>query len=136
MPRLVTVEVVQVGRSTSQASARSHTLLIDRPVEKGGDDRGPLGGELLLVSLGGCFMSTLLAAVKTREADVEDVRVSVAGTIGGVPERFESMALRVSAKYSDEDLMRKLVAVAERGCLVTNTLKDAVRISIELEPSR
>jgi putative redox protein len=80
-------------------------------------------------------MSTLLAAVRTREADVSDVRVSVTGTIGGVPERFESMALRVSAKYSDRDLMRKLVTMAERGCLVTNTLKDAVLLSVEVEPS-
>ena len=87
------------------------------------------------MSLGGCFLSTLLAAVRTREADVSDVRVSVTGTVGGVPERFESMALRVSGKYSDEDLMRKLIALSERGCLVTNTLKDAVAISVTLEKS-
>lgn len=136
MGRIVTVEVEQVGPSTSRATARSHSLLVDRPVEKGGEDRGPLGGELLLASLGGCFMSTLLAAVRTREADVSDVRVSVAGTIGGVPERFESMVLRVSAKYTDDNLMRKLVAMAERGCLVTNTLKDAVVVAVEVEPSR
>jgi putative redox protein len=136
MGRIVSVEVEQVGPSTSRATARSHALLVDRPVEKGGEDRGPLGGELLLASLGGCFMSTLLAAVRTREANVSDVRVSVAGTIGGVPERFESMTLRVSAKYTDDNLMRKLVAMAERGCLVTNTLKDAVLVSVEVEPSR
>jgi putative redox protein len=132
MPKTVTVNVVQIGPSTSQATARSHSVLVDRPVDRGGEDRGPLGGELLLASLGGCFMSTLLAAIRTREADVSDVRVSVTGTIGGVPERFEAMALRVSAKYADHDLMRKLVSVAERGCLVTNTLKDAVLISIEI----
>jgi putative redox protein len=136
MPGTVTVEIVQVGQSTSRASARTHSLLVDRPVEKGGENRGPLGGELLLISLGGCFMSTLLAAVRTRNSDVSDVRVSVAGTIGGVPERFESMALQVSAKYRDAELMRKLVAMAERGCLVTNTLKDAVLISVEIEPSK
>lgn len=135
MPRTVSVQVEQIGPSTGSATARSHTVLVDRPVEKGGNDRGPLGGEYLLMSLGGCFLSTLLAAVRAREADVSNVRVSVAGTIGGVPERFESMALGVSAKYSDEDLMRKLIAMAERGCLVTNTLKDAVVISINLEKS-
>jgi putative redox protein len=135
MPRTVSVEIEQVGPSTGQARARSHTVLVDRPVDKGGSDRGPLGGEYLLMSLGGCFLSTLLAAVRTREADVSNVRVSVMGTIGGVPERFESMALRVSAKYSDDDLMRKLVAMAERGCLVTNTLKDAVVLSVNLEAS-
>ena len=31
------------------------------------------------------------------------------------------------------DLMRKLIVVAERGCLVTTTLKDAVAITTELE---
>ena len=136
MPKTVTVNVVQIGPSTSQATARSHSVLVDRPVDRGGEDRGPLGGELLLASLGGCFMSTLLAAIRTREADVSDVRVSVTGTIGGVPERFEAMALRVSAKYADLDLMRKLVSVAERGCLVTNTLKDAVVISIEIDKAQ
>ena len=135
MPRTISVEVEQVGPSTGSATARSHTVFVDRPMEKGGNDRGPLGGEYLLMSLGGCFLSTLLAAVRTREADVSDVRVSVMGTIGGVPERFESMALRVSGKYSDEDLMRKLIALSERGCLVTNTLKDAVAISVTLEKS-
>ena len=133
MPRTVSVEIEQVGPSTGSARARTHTVFVDRPVEKGGSDRGPLGGEYLLVSLGGCFLSTLLAAVRTREADVSNVRVSAVGTVGGVPERFESIALHVSANYSDRDLMQKLVAMAERGCLVTNTLKDAVQLSVTLD---
>jgi putative redox protein len=135
MPRTVSVEIEQVGLSTGSATARTHTVFVDRPVDKGGSDRGPLGGEYLLISLGGCFLSTLLAAVRTREADVSNVRVSVVGTIGGVPERFESMEVRVSAQYGDADLMRKLVAMSERGCLVTNTLKDAVALSVSLEKS-
>jgi putative redox protein len=135
MPRTVSVGIEQVGPSTGSASARTHTVLVDRPVDKGGSDRGPLGGEYLLISLGGCFLSTLLAAVRTREADVSNVRVSVVGTIGGVPERFESMSVRVSAKYGDADMMRKLVALSERGCLVTNTLKDAVALEVTLEKS-
>jgi putative redox protein len=135
MPRTVSVDIEQVGPSTGSAAARSHTVFVDRPIDKGGSDRGPLGGEYLLISLGGCFLSTLLAAVRTREADVSNVRVSVVGTIGGVPERFESMDVRVSAKYGDADLMRKLVAMSERGCLVTNTLKDAVALEVTLEKS-
>jgi putative redox protein len=131
----VSVEIEQVGPSTGQATARTHTVFVDRPTDKGGHDRGPLGGEYLLVSLGGCFLSTLLAAVKTRGADVSNVRVSVAGTIGGVPERFESMAVRVNAAYKDKDEMRKLLTIAERGCLVTNTLRDAVALSLYLESS-
>ncbi len=63
------------------------------------------------------------------------MRVSVAGTVGGVPERFETMTVRVRADYADENTMRKLLAIAERGCLVTNTLKDAVALSVRLEPA-
>ena len=133
---MLSVDVVQVGPSTSQATARTHAVLIDRPPEKGGEDRGPLGGELLLVSLGGCFVSTLLAAIRTRDAAISEVRVAVTSTVGGVPERFESIAMRVSAKYDDAALMRKLVLMAERGCLVTNTLRDAVLIAVEVESSR
>jgi putative redox protein len=133
MPRTITIDVEQVGPSTSRVTARSHTLHVDRPVEKGGEDRGPLGGELLLASLGGCFMSTLLAAVRTREAEVSELRVHVTGTVGGVPERFEAIHMSITGRYPSEDDMRKLVAIAERGCLVTNTLKDAVRLSVELE---
>jgi len=132
----MSIEVVQVGPSTSQATARTHTVLVDRPPEKDGEDRGPQGGELLLVSLGGCFVSTLLAAIRTREADISGVRVTVTGIIGGVPERFESMTLRVSAKYADAGLMRKLVSISERGCLVTNTLRDAVLMAVEVEEAR
>ena len=136
MSRTIEVHVAQTGTSTSRGTARHHEVVIDRPLDKGGHDRGPLGGELLLLSLGGCFMSTLLAAVGSRSAEVDNVRITVTATVGGVPERIEAMALRVNATYTDTDLMRKLLAIAERGCLVTNTLKDAMVLSLILEPSQ
>ena len=133
MARTLEVQVEQAGRATSKGTTRHHTIFIDRPVDKGGEDRGPLGGELLLLSLGGCFLSNLLAAIGTRSADVSNVRVAVTATIGGVPERVEAMTLHVTATYADSELMRKLVTIAERGCLVTNTLKNAMVITIVLE---
>jgi len=133
MPRTLEARVDQIGPTTGQGTARTHSVVIDRPVEKGGNDRGPLGGELLLLSLGGCFLSNLLAAVGSRSAEVSNIRITVTGTVGGVPERFEAMEMRVAAKYSDSEMMRKLVAVAERGCLVTNTLRTALSLTIALE---
>jgi putative redox protein len=133
VPRALEVQVEQIGPTTGKGTARAHSVTIDRPVEKGGHDQGPLGGELMLMSLGGCFLSNLLAAVAARSSDVSDIRIAVTGTIGGIPERFEAMEMRVTAKYSDTDLMRKLVAIAERGCIVTNTLKTALVITVALE---
>jgi putative redox protein len=131
---ILQVQVDQVGPSTSQGTARSHSVLIDRPVPKGGEDRGPLGGELLLLSLGGCFLSNLLAAVRARSAAVSDVRITVSATVGGTPERVEAFTLSIAAAYDDEDLMRKLIGIAERACIVTNTLKEAAPIEIQLRP--
>lgn len=132
MANKVNVKVDQIGRTTSEATIRQHKVLIDRPEAKGGEDRGAMGGELLLASLGGCFMSTLLAAIKAREADVSDVHLDISGNLEGSPARFSAIEMTVTAAYGDEEVMRKLITIAERSCIVSNTLKDAVDLSVNL----
>jgi putative redox protein len=70
--------IEHVSHTTSRATVRSHTVLVDRPVAKGGRDLGPGGGEYLLVALGGCCTSHLLAASHARDAAISDVRGHVA----------------------------------------------------------
>ncbi len=133
MANTIEVQVKQVGPATSEAAIRTHHVLVDRPEAKGGDDRGPMGGELLLAALGGCFMSNLLAAIRAREAPVANVRTLVAGTLAESPGRFEAVDMLVSADCEDRELLRKLVTIAERSCIVANTLRDAVRLSARVE---
>ena len=133
MSRKISGAVHQVGPSAGRGSVRTHTVLIDRPTDKGGADRGPMGGELLLLALGGCFMSNLLAAIRARESAVSDVRVAVDATVDGNPERMTAYTLRVAARYEDPAEMQKLVTIAERGCIVANTLKAAAPIEVVVE---
>lgn len=133
MAQTLTVLVEQTGPATSAATARSHRVVVDRPVAKGGEDRGPLGGEYLLVSLGGCFLSNLLAAIKARDAAVSKVTIQVSGTIDGAPDRFAGFTMAVSAAHGDAALVRKLIAIASRACAVTNTLRLAAPVTIEFE---
>ena len=133
MSQTLTVKVEQVGPATATAQARTHTVVVDRPVAKGGEDRGPLGGEYVLVGLGGCFLSNLLAAIRAREAAVSQVRVDVHGTIEPAPDHFGGFTMSVSATHSDAALVRKLIAIAARACVVTNTLRQAAPVSIEFE---
>jgi putative redox protein len=132
MANKVTVQMNQVSPTTSEGTIRQHKVLIDRPEAKGGEDRGAMGGELLLASLGGCFMSTLLAAIKAREANVSDVHIDISGTLEESPERFSAIEMTVMATYEDEELVRKLVTIAERSCIVSNTLKEAVDLSVNV----
>ena len=136
MSSTLQVALAQVGPSTSKATARSHTVLIDRPESKGGTDRGPLGGEMLLVGFGGCFMSNLLAAIRARNVAVSNVRMTIEGTMDGAPERFTRFTVRVSADHDDPALVHKLIGIAERACAVTNTLRQCATIEILFEGER
>ncbi len=126
----IRVQIRQVGPSTSEATMRQHTALVDRPEAKGGNDRGPMGGDYFLAAVGGCFMSTLLAAIRARGADVSNVRTEVTGTLAENPTRFSAVSLEVTGDYSDGDVFKHLVDVAERGCIMVNTLKGTVDFGV------
>jgi putative redox protein len=123
------IELRQVSETTSEASMRDHHVLIDRPQEKGGADRGPMGGELFLASIGGCFMSNLLAAIRAREAEVSDVRTQVTGTIIEAPARFSAIDVHVTANGPIEQIER-LVGVADKGCILMNTLRGKIPVHL------
>ena len=126
------IRVRQVGPSTSEATIREHKVLVDRPEAKGGADEGPMGGEYFLVAVGGCFMSTMLAAIRAREAAVSDVETLVTGTLADSPSRFTSVSLEVTADCADSELLERLMRIAENGCVMVNTLKRVVdfRVSV------
>lgn len=132
MATMVQARVTQRSEATSEANMRAHTLLCDRPKEKGGSDAGPMGGELFLAGLGGCFMSNLLAAVKTRSSDISALEVNLRATLEGTPLRFTEITLSVSGRCHDKEELKKLVVIAERGCIVANTIKEAVTLNLEV----
>src|ERR1700741_1017106 len=101
MPSTFTATIEHVNQTTSKATVRTHTVLVDRGGAKGGFDLGPAGGEYMLVSLGGCFTSHLMAALRAREGAVGDVRLAITGTLDGTPERFTAFTMDVSADCQD-----------------------------------
>ena len=125
--------IEHVNHTTSRATVRTHTVLVDRGVAKGGFDLGPAGGEYQLVALGGCFTSQLLGAIRAREAAMTNVKVAVTATLDGSPERFTAFTVDVTANCADPDLARKMITIAERACQVMNTLRQAVPIAISYQ---
>ena len=129
----VTATISQIDRSSAaRTHIRSHELVTDRPEEKGGGNQGPMGGELLVASLGGCFMSNLIAAFQGRDLDPGGLSMTVRGTLDGTPPRFQKMTVQVNAADIDRDQMEKMVLIAERGCIVANTLKQVLDVEIEI----
>ena len=132
MPNEIAVSLVQIGASTTEARIRQHKVLVDRPEAKGGADHGPMGGELFLAAVGGCLTSNLLAAIRARGAPVTRVHVDVTGTLTEAPSRFQAVDVRVTADCADADLLQKLVEIADRGCIMTNTLRAGTNLTVRL----
>lgn len=127
------VTVDQLDHTASQGHARDHSLIMDRPEAKGGQNKGPMGGEALLLGLGGCFMSNLLAAAKAREIKISDVKTEIAAEITDAPVRYTDIHMKVTAQCEPSGELKKLVTIAERGCIAANTLGNAVNLTIECE---
>lgn len=125
----IKTQLRQISTSTSETTLRTHRVLIDRPRDKGGVDLGPMGGELFLASIGGCFMSNLLAAINAREAEISGVHAEVIGTVVDSPARFSAVELHIGAKGRSEELER-LVKIADRACIMMNTLRGKLNVRI------
>jgi putative redox protein len=132
MPGEIKVELRQVSDSTTEALIGKHQVLIDRPVAKGGADQGPMGGELFLAALGGCFMSNLLAAIRARDLKISGVSTQVIGTIADSPARFERLQLFVTADGEDREQLPHFVEIADRGCIMMNTFRGKLEVILRI----
>jgi putative redox protein len=131
MANQIVVEISQVSAATSEAAIRQHRVLIDRPEAKGGSDRGPMGGELFLASIGGCFMSNLLAAMKARKLELPGLQTRVTGTLAeNAPMRFTTVELLVAADSPDQEAFEHLVEIADKGCIMMNTLRGKLDVLV------
>jgi putative redox protein len=126
----VTVQLKQAGPKTSEATIREHRVLVDRPESKGGNNLGPMGGELFLASIGGCFLSNMYAAIQARDAAVSNVRAEVVGRLEGDPPHYEEITLTAGGDYDDPELFQKLVTISERGCIMVHTLKSILKVNV------
>jgi putative redox protein len=129
----ITITIRQVSDTTSEAEIRQHRVLIDRPEAKGGSDMGPMGGELFLSAVGGCFMSNLLAAMKARRVEMPGLHTRATGTLAdNAPARFTAVELCVTADNPDRETLEHLVEIADKGCIMMNTLRDKLDVRVRL----
>ena len=75
-------------------------------------------------------MSTLLAAIRLREKEISDARGEVVGSLADSPTRFAGLELPVGAEYRDQELFERLVGIADRGCIMMNTLRRSLDVKV------
>jgi putative redox protein len=125
----VTVKLVE--GTMGVATAGPHAIVVDRSLSNGGTYLGMVGGELLFTAVGTCLMTTLVGAARARDIELTRVEFEVSGVHEDAPSRYTSIDIQavVEAEAPSEEV-DKLLAIAERGCTVSNTISRGAPIQI------
>lgn len=108
-------------------------IIADRPKEKGGNGLGLMGGQYLLIGIGGCFCSNIFGAAETRNIKIKGLQVKVSASFSeDKPTKFETITLNVSYKsVSDEKTAKKIFKIAEKACVAINSVKSGIKVTLE-----
>jgi putative redox protein len=117
---------------THTVQVRDHQIMVDEPLESGGDDAGPDPQELLAVSLASCTAITMEMYAARKGWDIGNVEVDVQYTPAerGCPTRFD-LVLRLPEDLPEEQVERLQVIAAK--CPVHRTLDGEVMFQERVE---
>ena len=120
------------GQYPHRVQIRDHELVVDEPIDQGGQDEGPTPQELLAASLAACTAITLemYANRKGWEMDPVEVEVEYEQPERGAPTRFR-LVIRLPAACSEEQVKRLRTIAAK--CPVHRTLEGAVTFEEHVE---
>jgi len=132
----VTARIGRTGFRTD-ASARTHSLIVDEPVEAGGTDLGPTPYENLLSALGACTAMTLRLYADRKKWPLESVTVQMRSGQSHVKDCEEcetkkvgighiERRLELEGALTDEQRSR-LLEIADR-CPVKQTLERGIQV--------
>src|SRR3954447_17911420 len=90
------------GTRAAVGVSGSHSVIADRPQGNfGGMGLGFNGGELLALSIGGCFCNDMQAIADQMGVQIADLRVSVTIDFDGDPVRATAARMDVECKLTD-----------------------------------
>lgn len=126
------IHLKQCSKSAMELTNDKLKVITDRPIEKGGEGKGILGGKYLLTGIGGCYSSNLFAAAQSRNIKIKGLALDITATVSeDIPKRFSKVDIAVSYQScSDEQVFDKLMTIAEKACIVVNTMKNCLIFNI------
>lgn len=116
--------------------AREHSVIIDQKKEDGGENLGFKPTELLLLALGGCLGSRIVAEAMFKGLKIEDLKLDIG--ISRAARASESNAkwlitvkVHIKGDISKEE-KEEIVEKAEKYCKISHILKDTCEIQVEV----
>ena len=117
------------GTGASLGRAGRHTVIADRPQGKaGGTGLGFNGGELLALSIGGCFCNDVHYTAHEMGLMVSRLRVAVTIDFDGDPLLASNAVVHVECELADGQSDEMLKRARER-CTVANSLRAGMNVT-------
>src|SRR5690348_9779760 len=119
------------GTRAAVGRADTHCVIADRPEGKfGGMGLGFNGGELLALSIGGCFCNDMQAIADEMGLAIADLRVRVDVDFAGEPSRASGARMSVSCTLTDGSDPSDLIANAKAATTIGNSLTAGFPVEI------
>jgi organic hydroperoxide reductase OsmC/OhrA len=119
------------GTRASVGRSGAHSVIADRPQGRaGGMGLGFNGGELLALSLGGCFCNDMQAIADDMGLTIADLQVSVDVDFDGDPVRATDARLTVRCTLADGSDPAELIERARADTTIGNSVSDGIPFSI------
>lgn len=119
------------GTRAAVGVSGSHSVIADRPPGKsGGMGLGFDGGELLALSIGGCFCNDLQALADQEGLEIADLKVTVTIDFGGQPSRATSARMNVDCALANGSDPSDLIERAKAITTIGNSLRAGVPVEI------
>ena len=119
------------GTRAAVGRAGTHSVIADRPLGKfGGMGLGFNGGELLALSIGGCFCNDMQAIAGEMGLAIADLRVSVDVDFAGEPSRASAARMTVECTLADGSDPCELIQRAKSVTTIGNSFRAAFPVEI------
>ena len=120
------------GTQAAMGWAGGHTLVIDRPEGRaGGMGLGFNGGQMIALSIGGCFCNDLRYIAERRGVEIASIAVDVAIELDGSPLLVTGAKLTVTVEATDFSTdVAALIRLAEADSTVTNSVRRGFPVSV------
>jgi uncharacterized OsmC-like protein len=127
------LQVDHRGGDRFDIRVRGHTITVDQPVDRGGEDQAPTPTELFVASLASCVAFYARRHLRRHHLDAGGLAVRAAYTVADRPARVGSVAVELTVPPGVPESRRTALLAVARHCTVHNTLTHPPAISITVD---
>ena len=119
------------GTEAALGWAGGHTLVVDRPEGKaGGQGLGFNGGQLLALTLGGCFANDLRYVAHAEGVALGAIAISVTLELEGEPIIAKRATIAVTVETLDGSDAAALIAKTEALSMAANSMRRGIAVEV------